>query len=48
VQFLAEATLGASVDGIDELLNATKIDFAVVSVPWEIAPIRTMDRTFIV
>ena len=28
---------------IDELLNATKIDFAVVSVPWEIAPIRTKE-----
>jgi hypothetical protein len=48
MQFLAAANLCASVDGIDELLNATKIDFVVVSVPWEIAPIRTMDRTFIV
>jgi hypothetical protein len=28
---------------IDDLLNATKIDFAVVSVPWEIAPVRTKE-----
>lgn len=28
---------------IDDLLNSTKIDFAVVSVPWEIAPIRTKE-----
>lgn len=28
---------------IDDLLNAAKIDFAVVSVPWEIAPIRTKE-----
>jgi hypothetical protein len=28
---------------IDELLNATQIDFAVVSVPWKIAPVRTKE-----
>jgi predicted dehydrogenase len=28
---------------IEDLLNAAKIDFAVVSVPWKIAPLRTKD-----
>jgi predicted dehydrogenase len=28
---------------MDDLLNAAKIDFAVVSVPWEIAPLRTKE-----
>jgi len=28
---------------IDDLLKATKIDFAVVSVPWKIAPVRTKE-----
>jgi predicted dehydrogenase len=28
---------------MDDLLNVTKIDFAVVSVPWKIAPVRTKE-----
>jgi predicted dehydrogenase len=28
---------------IDDLLKATKIDFAIVSVPWKIAPLRTKE-----